>query len=113
MNVFLRFNLLLIGLFCCQVMARDTLQDPTRPPQKAAVAAGPVAEAAGPLLRLESVLKQGDKLSAVISGRLVHQGDKVEGYTVRRIERRRVILARDSEQLILELYQYEINRHAN
>jgi len=62
-------------------------------------------DAAGSLsgLRLSGIVWDEEASYAIISGSIVHAGDKIAGKTIKRIERNKVILTEGAEEYILEL----------
>ena len=85
----------------------EVLQDPTRPPSAASVAA-PAAASAGP--RLQSILvgrEAGGRRLAVIDGETVRLGEQFHGARVARIGDNEVELVRGSERQVLRLYALE------
>ena len=54
-------------------------------------------------MRLQGIVFSSEKARAVINGEMKEEGDAIGKYTVGRIERRRVILIKGEEEIILNL----------
>lgn len=62
----------------------DTLVDPTRP---AAFSATPAASAASePVLRVEAIMRSGERHLAIVNGKLVRPGDRIASALIRDID---------------------------
>jgi len=59
---------------------------------------------------LQGILKSNTRFYAIINGITVKPGDHIEGWTVAQISRHRVILRRDKETQIQDIYQGKIDR---
>lgn len=83
--------------------AQQGLGDPTRP--TSLVEPAPVAKAAqsGPRWRLQSTLVAESRRLAVINGRTVAQGDRIDGATVREVRQEGVTLDVDGRQVELRI----------
>jgi MSHA biogenesis protein MshK len=84
--------------------AQQGLGDPTRPTSLAEPE--PVAKAAaqaGPRWRLQSTLVAESRRLAVINGRTVAQGERVDGATVREVRQEGVTLDVDGRQVELRI----------
>lgn len=66
--------------------------------------------ATSPELALQGILKSNKHFHAIINGRTVKSGDHIEGWTIADISRYRVIVRRDKEKHIFDIYQGRINR---
>lgn len=84
--------------------AQPALSDPTRPPNLLAGAARDGQTAEAPAQRLQSVLISPHRRLAVIDGRSVPLGGKVDGATLVQIAETHVTLKRGDELKKLELY---------
>lgn len=78
--------------------------DPTRPALGIAASAQR-AEPDGDAkpLKLQQIVRRDNKVSVVINGKLYHPGDKLAGYTLRKVKHNHVLL-RDGQQKPLRLY---------
>lgn len=85
------------------VGAQQGLGDPTRPTSLAEPE--PVARAAGsgPRWRLQSTLVAESRRLAVINGRTVAQGERIDGATVREVRQEGVTLDVDGRQVELRI----------
>lgn len=72
---------LLLGM-AAKAASADRLVDPTRPP---AARATPVAAAQEEGVRVEAVLRSQDRNVAIVNGRVVRAGDRVNGIRVAEI----------------------------
>ena len=100
-----RLSLLLAAGSLLAVPAHaQSLADPTRPPNVAPAGAGNAQPAAGSSQRLESILISPNRKLAVIDGRTVTLGSKVDEATVVQIAETRVTLRQGAELKMLELY---------
>ncbi len=86
--------------------AADLLRDPTQPIDYAPAASTQTESREGGL-RLTAVFT-GSRPSAVIGGRRVHVGDRVQDYEVRSIAAGKVELIRGGEISVLRLYSSTI-----
>jgi hypothetical protein len=77
------------------------IQDPTRPYEAAAGAVGTNAPTPGSTLT--AVIVSPTRKIAVIGGRIYHEGDRVDGALITRIEPGAVHLKRGDGQLLLRL----------
>lgn len=59
---------------------------------------------------LQGILKSNARFYAIINGTTVKSGDRIDGWTVAQISRHRVILRRDKETQIQDIYQGKIDR---
>jgi hypothetical protein len=93
---------LLLLLAPVAAAAEGRLGDPTRPtslsePDESAPAAQ------GPRWRLQSTLIADDRRVAVINGRTVSQGERIEGATLLEVRSDGVTLQQDGQRLVLHL----------
>lgn len=72
----------MLAAFALDVGAEPALGDPTRPTALHAAAPDAAAAPAGPRWRLQSTLVADDRRLAVINGRTVSRGDRVDGAQV-------------------------------
>lgn len=59
---------------------------------------------------LQGILKSNNRFYAIINGITVKSGERIDGWTVAQISRHRVILRRDKETQIQDIYQGKIDR---
>ena len=71
--------------------------DPTAPPEAAQQGAEP--DDAAPLPVVRAVIDSGDRRLAVVDGRLVREGERVDYGRVERIERSAVVFDRDGQRV--------------
>lgn len=96
-----RSTLLIALVSCAGAVAAGTLHDPLRPP---AVFSNPVAATrSAPSWQLASTLVAGDQRSAVINGRVLGLGDRVDGAEVVDIQPGAVRLRRSDREFLVEL----------
>lgn len=106
----IRSTIFAIVLSCWPAAARlaDTavLSDPTRPPDHAEIRVffgsgdeNPVDTA----FQLQSVLISNQRRIAIINGRRLSEGDRIENAKVSRIEAGRVVMQRDGQSFILNI----------
>ncbi|UCC95316.1 MAG: general secretion pathway protein GspB [Candidatus Omnitrophota bacterium] len=65
------------------------------------------AKKESPDLFLQGIIYSEKGSAAVINNELFHEGDLFEGYSIEKIERRRVILKKDDKEVILKLEEEE------
>lgn len=88
------------------------LDDPTRPTSLSAPEPGRRAES-GPRWRLQSTLVAADRTLAIINGRTVGPGDRVDGATVREVRQDGVTLEAEGRRIELRLLgAVEVKRDA-
>ena len=97
-----RLLAILLLVAAAPVLAQGRLGDPTRPtslsePDDSAPAAQ------GPRWRLQSTLIADDRKVAVINGRTVSQGERIEGATLIEVRSDGVTLQHDGQRLVLHL----------
>ena len=63
-------------------------------------------------LQLQGIMKSNRKYYAIVNGRTVQSGDRIEGWTVRGINRHQLSLVRDKEKRIYDIFQGRIDRGA-
>jgi hypothetical protein len=63
-----------------------------------------------PDLALQGIMKSNNHYYAIINGRTVKPGDKVDGWSIAEISRYRVTIRRDKEKQIYDIYQGKIDR---
>jgi hypothetical protein len=90
------FVVLALALAPATVRARD----PMRPPQPAASAAAPRSE---PLAILSAVMGAPDRRVAILNGRVVRPGDRVDGMTVERVDAEGLVYVRNGARRELKL----------
>lgn len=83
--------------------AQSGLVDPTRP--TALAAPEPEEAASGPRWRLQSTLVADSRRLAVINGKTVVQGDRIDGATLREVRREGVTLEIEGRRIELRLLQ--------
>lgn len=91
-------KLIICGFSCC--CALTWAADPTAPD---AVLTVPVA-LESPLPQLSLIRMQGQQLLAILDGVAVKAGQQHQGYLVRQINARTVVLERGSQQWTLQLF---------
>jgi MSHA biogenesis protein MshK len=84
--------------------AQSALVDPTKPPSMAAGTARGGAPEQAASQRLQSILISPTRKLAVIDGRTVTEGSRIEAATVVQIAETRVTLRQGAELMTLELY---------
>jgi hypothetical protein len=89
--------------FACTCVA-DSLSDPTQPPQPHS-AAGPKHEFS---LRLEAVLADTNGQRAIVAGKLVRVGDRIDGATITNISDDSVHYTVDGHERIAQLNREHI-----
>ncbi|WP_376690408.1 hypothetical protein [Wenzhouxiangella sp. EGI_FJ10409] len=98
--------LILTLLASAAALARDEVRDPTRPPTQAEIDAwfgtGASAGDRAPF-QLQSILLAADRRIAIIDGRRLREGERIEDAEVSLIEAGRVILQRDGETIELNI----------
>lgn len=100
-----RAAVLLLGLALAgglPAAAAQGLDDPTRPTSLAEPAPARRAES-GPRWRLQSTLVAEERRLAIINGRTVGPGDRVDGATVREVRRDGVTLEVDGRRIELRM----------
>lgn len=102
-------RLLLLAAFgCASACAQETgLPDPTRPPASlSAPAATDAPLSAGP--QLQSILislRAGGRRVAVIDGKTVRQGQRIDGAVIEAIRPGEVVLRRGKQKQVLKLFR--------
>ena len=84
--------------------AQSALVDPTRPPSMAAAGGRGGAPEQAASQRLQSILISPTRRLAVIDGRTVTEGSRIDAATVVQIAETRVTLRQGAELMTLELY---------
>lgn len=109
--------LLLAGVAPCAVLAEaqgglnahePALRDPTRPPDLRPARAP--ASKADSRLRLSSTLVSGERRTAIINGRIVAVGDRIQGARLLSIEPGRVRLRRQGREITLRLLAQNVKK---
>ncbi len=111
MKNLLRFNVLILMLVMQFSLTAETLKDPTRPKNfklNADNANEQISDDHVQGLKLQSLILKRTGNKAIISGRLYAEGAQIGEYKLTKITADKVYLSNDIEQLILELYKYEI-----
>lgn len=65
---------------------------------------------AQPDLLLQGIMKSGNRYYAIVNGRTVRAGDRIEGWTVSGISRYQAVFRRDKEKAIYDIYQGKTDR---
>lgn len=94
-----------LALLAAPLQASLILLDPTAPPSQPS--APQVAQLPGSgieQLRVQQILVRSGFEQAVINGKALKQGDRINGFRIGRIEPQRVALERDGKQHWLDLY---------
>lgn len=94
-------RLLLMLLLLSPALLATELRDPTAPPPALASATAPPVAASG--LRLQQVITT-SPARAAINGRWLRPGDAIDGWTLRVIERRSVVLEGPAGEQRLTLF---------
>jgi MSHA biogenesis protein MshK len=94
--------LLTLALAAGAAAAQSGLGDPTRPTSLAEPAPAQPAEA-GPRWRLQSTLVADTRRLAVINGRTVFQGERIDGATLREVRQEGVTLDVDGRRVELRI----------
>jgi len=93
-----------------QAVAAD-LRDPMRPPSAPGVA---TSRAGAPSsLQLQAVIGTGQSRVAIVNGKVVHVGDKVDGATIEEISATTVRYTRAGKQLLAALPNTKLDVRAN
>jgi hypothetical protein len=101
---------LLATAAAAQASAAD-LRDPMRPPNApAAVISRPGAPSS---LQLQAVIGTGQSRVAIVNGRVVHVGDKVDGAVIDEISATTVRYSRGGKQLVAALSRTKLDVRAN
>lgn len=61
-------------------------------------------------LALQGILKSNKHYYAIVNGRTVKTGDRIDGWTITEISRYRVIVRQENEKQIFDIYQGRIDR---
>ena len=86
-------------------MAQQGLGDPTRPTSLAEPEPAARAAVSGPRWRLQSTLVADSRRLAVINGRTVAQGERIDGATVREVRQGGVTLEIEGRRVELRVLQ--------
>jgi len=65
---------------------------------------------ASPDLVLQGIMKSNKHYYAIINGRTVKSGDRIDGWNIAEISRNRVTIRRENEKQIYDIYQGRIDR---
>ena len=95
--------LALVLLGAAGLAPAQQLGDPTRPTALDEPQAGDAAVRAGPRWRLQSTLVADNRRLAVINGRTVAPGDRIDGATVRDVRQEGVTLEVDGRRVELRM----------
>lgn len=95
--------LALMAALSAPAFGQEGLGDPTRPTSLSEPAEAKAQAAQGPRWRLQSTLVADDRRVAVINGRMVAQGERIEGATVLEVRTDGVTLQKDGQRLNLLL----------
>ena len=102
-NLTIKFRVKLSLLLLSLLLAGNSsaANDPTRP-----LFGGPQINKVKNKSRLvlQSVIKRNNRLSVVINGKLLYQGDKISGYRVSHIKIDQVTLVSEDKHLLLSLF---------
>jgi len=105
---------LIASLVClCCSFSLYAQNDPTRPLVGGAFINNQTAKSKGVKLVLQSVIKSNEMSpnKAIISGKLVEQGQQVFGYKVVRIEERKVLLQSEDKARELTLFSQSVVKY--
>jgi len=98
----LRLHLCLFAAALCAMAPAGAVEDPFRPPASAVAPSTSAAEDRPVELQVSMILHGPGRSSAVIDGRTLSVGDRIQGFTVAAIRQNRVILDRDGRRVELE-----------
>jgi len=101
---------LLALIAAAQSIAAD-LRDPMRPPTAPATAMSRTSSPAS--LQLQAVIGSGQSRVAIVNGKVVHVGDKVDGVTIDEISATAVRYTRGGKQLTASLPNTKLDVRAN
>ena len=110
----LRLFALAAAFACAAVQAQDgSLNDPTRPPVSVTAPSAPPGQAGqlAPVAGVPEVqsilvsLRPGGRRVAVINGKMLRQGDRIDGAVLESIQPTHVVLRRGSQRQILKLFR--------
>lgn len=93
--------LCVLALLCAAAASRAELRDPTAPP--AGLQGPAVDEAAAAPLVLQGVVRNGPHPLALINGRRVHPGDRIDGAQLLSIRADAVLIERQGQRQWLRL----------
>jgi hypothetical protein len=105
------FHLCLLLLLVPGLATAATLRDPTRPPDSLSVA-GDVVEPGPSRWRLQGMFYRDGSRSALVNGRRVGVGDRVDGARVVSVDDRAVVLQRDGDRFELTPADPRVKRPA-
>jgi hypothetical protein len=98
-----RLATLLLCAYCAAVPAQ-AMKDPTRPPQSLWRPQGGVEEPSPSGPQLQSVMLSPSRRAAIISGKVVNQGERYGDAVVAEVAEDRVVLRRGASTEVLKLY---------
>ena len=98
----LRSRLWIFAAAVCAMAPAGAVEDPFRPPAFAVAPSTSPAEDRPVELQVSMILHGPGRSSAVIGGRTLGVGDRIQGFTVAAIRQNRVILDRDGRRIELE-----------
>ena len=97
-----------------QVPAGEELADPMRPSGlPAASTADATPEKAAALPRLQAIMREGRRHSAVVNGQVVHVGDDVGGATVTAITANSITVNVEGKPTVLRLVDQDVKHDAH
>lgn len=103
-----KFTILFCAVSLVNVAYGST--DPTRPLlQSNRIAAGSVLNNKNKKLELQSIIKSGERLTAVVNDKLLKQGDQIGQYQVSKITNSYVLLVSDDNELKLSMFTQVVN----
>jgi hypothetical protein len=90
-------------------------REPFKEPETSVRSAGQSPASSGsagtsPDLILQGIMKSNRKYYAIIDGRTVKPGDRIDSWRISEISRYRVILRREKEKQIYDIYQGKLDR---
>lgn len=103
-------QILIVSLFLPCLLQAQVLRDPTQPKNHINNTVKGTDQTPKSALALQSIIIKKGTRKAIISGNIVSQGERIDGYLVEQISATSVVLIRGVEKLKLELYDYEIKR---
>jgi hypothetical protein len=101
----------LLALSAAAHTRADDLRDPMRPPTAPATAMSRTSAPSS--LQLQAVIGSGPSRVAIVNGKVVHIGDKVDGATIEDISANTVRYTRGGKQLIASLPNTKLDVRAN
>ena len=89
---------------------REPIKSPIAPKRIPGQSLKQVSSGVSTELVLQGIMKSNKHYYAILNGRTVKPGDHMDGWTIAEISRYRVIIRRDKEKQIYDIYQGRIDR---